>query len=69
MEHEFNDIWSISTKAYAANSEFDERIQLNQGNEPMMGSTFMLLNTRMFQEQQSRSLNADVKENFLLIQS
>jgi iron complex outermembrane recepter protein len=64
VEHEFNDIWSISTKAYAANSEFDERIQLNIGNEPMMGSTFMLLNTRMFQEQQSRSLNADVKGEF-----
>ena len=64
MEHGFNDIWSISTKAYAANSEFDERIQLNLGNEPMMGSTFMLLNTRMFQEQQSRSLNADVKGEF-----
>lgn len=64
VEHGFNDIWSISTKVYAANSEFDERIQLNLGNEPMMGSTFMLLNTRMFQEQQSRSLNADVKGEF-----
>ena len=29
-----------------------------------MGSTFMLMNTRMFQEQQSRSLNADIKGEF-----
>jgi iron complex outermembrane receptor protein len=64
VEHHFNDIWSVNTKAYAANSEFDERIQLNLANEPMMGSTFMLLNTRMFQEQQSRSLNADIKGEF-----
>lgn len=64
VEHNLNDIWSVSTKAYAANSEFDERIQLNLANEPMMGSTFMLLNTRMFQEQQNRSLNADVKGEF-----
>lgn len=64
VEHNFNDIWSINTKAYAANSEFDERIQLNLMNEAMMGSTFALLNTRMYQEQQSRSLNADVKGEF-----
>lgn len=61
LEHKFNDIWSLNTKAYAANSEFDERIQLNLANEPTMDSTFMLLNTRMYQEQQTRSLNADVK--------
>jgi iron complex outermembrane receptor protein len=64
VEHKFNDIWSVNTKAYAANSEFDERIQLNLANEPMMDSTFMLLNTRMYQEQQNRSLNADVKGEF-----
>lgn len=64
VEHKFNDIWSVNTKAYAANSEFDERIQLNLANEPMMDSTFMLLNTRMYQEQQSRSLNADLKGEF-----
>lgn len=61
LEHKFNDIWSLNTKAYVANSEFDERIQLNLANEPTMDSTFMLLNTRMYQEQQTRSLNADVK--------
>ncbi|WP_419766841.1 TonB-dependent siderophore receptor [Arcobacter sp.] len=64
VEHRFNDIWSVNTKLYAANSEFDERLQLNLGNEPMFGSTFMLLNTRMYQEQQARSLSADVKAEF-----
>ena len=29
VEHSFNDIWSVNTKAYAANSEFDEKVQLN----------------------------------------
>jgi iron complex outermembrane receptor protein len=64
VEHKFNYVWSVNTKAYAANSEFDERIQLNNFNEPMMGSTFMLLNTRMYQDQQNRSLNADLKGEF-----
>lgn len=64
IEHNFNDIWSVNTKVYAANSEFDERIQLNLANEPMMGSTFMLLNTRMFQEQQTRNFNVDMKGEF-----
>jgi iron complex outermembrane recepter protein len=64
VEHSFNDIWSVNTKAYMANSEFDQRLQLNLGNEPMMDSTFMLLNTRMFQEQQNRSFNVDTKAEF-----
>jgi iron complex outermembrane receptor protein len=64
VEHKFNDVWSVNTKAYAANSEFDEKVQLNYFNEPMMGSTFMLMNTRVFQEQQNRSLNADLKGEF-----
>jgi iron complex outermembrane receptor protein len=64
VEHSFNDVWSVNTKAYLANSEFDERIQLNLSNEPMMDSTFMLLNTRMFQEQQNRSFNIDTKAEF-----
>lgn len=64
VEHNFNDIWSVNTKAYMANSEFDQRLQLNLGNEPMMDSTFMLLNTRMFQEQQNRSFNVDTKAEF-----
>ena len=64
LEHRLNDIWSINAKAYTANSEFDERIQLNLGNEPMMGSTFMLMNTRMYQEQQNRSFSVDTKAEF-----
>jgi iron complex outermembrane recepter protein len=64
VEHSFNDIWSVNTKAYMANSKFDQRLQLNLGNEPMMDSTFMLLNTRMFQEQQNRSFNVDTKAEF-----
>lgn len=69
VEHTFNNIWSVNTKAYFANSEFDERIQLNLSNEPILGSTFMLLNTRMFQEQQNRSLILIQKLNFQRIQN
>lgn len=64
VEHSFNDIWSVNTKAYMANSEFDQRLQLNLGNEPMIDSTFMLLNTRMYQEQQNRSFTVDTKAEF-----
>lgn len=64
VEHIFNDIWSVNAKGYLANSDFDERIQLNLGNEPMMGSTFALLNTRMYQEQKNKSFNIDTKAEF-----
>ncbi|RBQ30712.1 TonB-dependent siderophore receptor [Arcobacter sp. FW59] len=64
VEHIFNDIWSVNAKGYLANSDFDERIQLNMSNEPMIGSTFALLNTRMYQEQKNKSFNIDTKAEF-----
>jgi iron complex outermembrane recepter protein len=64
IEHKFNDIWSVNAKAYAANGEYDQRVQWNFGNEPMMDSTFMLMNTRMYTEQQNRAMSIDAKAEF-----
>ena len=64
VEHRLDDIWSLNVKAYAANSEYDQRMQMNLSNEPMMGSTFMLMNTRMYTEQQNRGMSVDAKADF-----
>jgi iron complex outermembrane receptor protein len=65
LDHKFNDIWSLNAKVRSANSDVDERIQLFGGNTPDMApSTWFLFNTRMYQQQQDRSISADLKGEF-----
>ena len=65
LDHKFNDIWSLNAKVRSANSDVDERIQLFGGNTPDIApSTWFLFNTRMYQQQQDRSISADLKGEF-----
>jgi iron complex outermembrane receptor protein len=70
LDHRFNAIWSINLKARYAASSFDEKAQILFGggsyyDDPLMPpSTWALVNTRLYQEQEELSFLGNATAKF-----
>jgi len=71
FDHKFNQTWSVNLKARYSQSDFDQNIQSLVGldsvvaDKPFMApSTWGLMNTRLFQDQQERSFQGNLQAKF-----
>lgn len=79
LDHRFDDIWSFNIKSRWSQSEFDQRSQGPLSGtpdvNPLLPSTFTLINTDVAQQQEEFTVNPNVQakfsagptDNFLLI--
>lgn len=68
LDHKLNDIWSVNVKARYAEAEFDEKVQLLFSNAPdfFAPSTWFFANSRLYQEQQEKTVLANATAKFAL---
>lgn len=71
LEHTLNDIWSLTFKARYTQSEFDQKVQsifgsdALQADQPLFNSsTWIVVNSELFQEQEEISLVGNVVATF-----
>jgi len=72
LEHDFNDIWSVTAKARYAHSKIDQLAQIIAGggsdmfgaDEPFFASTWALANVELYQEQEEVSFQAYTTAKF-----